>query len=194
MSADRPTYVIVGGVAGGMSAATRLRRLDEHARIVVVERSGYVSFANCGLPYHVGGVIEERSALLLQTPASLGARFGLEVHVLHYDRAPKTIDGDFAVIWDGIEATVVSSAPARILEGQRTDRGMEGPFAAIRLEISESFGADGFIATATGACAAAGVGVYLLSTFSFDYVFVAPERLDVALDALAGAGFPVAGR
>ena len=82
MSADRPTYVIVGGVAGGMSAATRLRRLDEHARIVVVERSGYVSFANCGLPYHVGGVIEERSALLLQTPASLGARFGLEVRVL----------------------------------------------------------------------------------------------------------------
>lgn len=76
------TYVIVGGVAGGMSAATRLRRLDEHARIVVVERSGHVSFANCGLPYHVGGVIEKRSALLLQTPASLAARFALEVRVL----------------------------------------------------------------------------------------------------------------
>lgn len=75
------TYVIVGGVAGGMSAATRLRRLDEHARIVVVERSGHVSFANCGLPYHVGGVIEERSALLLQTPASLEARFSLDVRV-----------------------------------------------------------------------------------------------------------------
>ena len=76
-----PTYVIVGGVAGGMSAATRLRRLDESARIIVVERSGHVSFANCGLPYHVGGVIEKRSALLLQTPASLGARFGLDVRV-----------------------------------------------------------------------------------------------------------------
>ena len=75
------TYVIVGGVAGGMSAATRLRRLDETARIIVVERSGYVSFANCGLPYHVGGVIAKRSALLLQTPASLGARFGLDVRV-----------------------------------------------------------------------------------------------------------------
>ncbi|HPB73616.1 MAG TPA: FAD-dependent oxidoreductase, partial [Phycicoccus sp.] len=74
-------YVIVGGVAGGMSAATRLRRLDEHATITVLERSGHVSFANCGLPYHVGGVIEKRSALLLQTPASLGARFNLDVRV-----------------------------------------------------------------------------------------------------------------
>lgn len=75
--------VIIGGVAGGMSAATRLRRLDEKAEIVVLERSGYVSFANCGLPYYVGGVIEERSALLLQTPSSLGARFGLDVRVHH---------------------------------------------------------------------------------------------------------------
>ena len=64
-----------------MSAATRLRRLDETARIVVIERSGYVSFANCGLPYHVGGVIEDRSALLLQTPESLAARFDLDVRV-----------------------------------------------------------------------------------------------------------------
>ena len=68
--------VIVGGVAGGMSAATRLRRLSEDADITVVERSGYVSFANCGLPYHVGGVIEDRSALLLQTPQSLAAISG----------------------------------------------------------------------------------------------------------------------
>ena len=81
---DRPlNVVIVGGVAGGMSAATRLRRLDESARITVVERSGHVSFANCGLPYHVGGVIERRSSLLLQTPASLAARFGIDVRVLH---------------------------------------------------------------------------------------------------------------
>ena len=75
--------VIVGGVAGGMSAATRLRRLLDDAEIIVLERSGYVSYANCGLPYHVGGVIERRSALLLQTPASLGARFGLDVRVRH---------------------------------------------------------------------------------------------------------------
>lgn len=75
--------LIVGGVAGGMSAATRLRRLDESAEIVVFERSGYVSFANCGLPYYLGGVIEQRSSLLLQTPASLGARFGIDVRVGH---------------------------------------------------------------------------------------------------------------
>ncbi len=73
--------VIIGGVAGGMSAATRLRRLDESAQIVVLERSGYVSFANCGLPYHVGGVIPEREQLLLQTPESLAARFALDVRV-----------------------------------------------------------------------------------------------------------------
>ena len=75
--------IIIGGVAGGMSAATRLRRLDESMEIIVLERSGYVSFANCGLPYHVGGVIPERSALLLQTPQSLARRFGLDVRVHH---------------------------------------------------------------------------------------------------------------
>jgi NADPH-dependent 2,4-dienoyl-CoA reductase/sulfur reductase-like enzyme/rhodanese-related sulfurtransferase len=78
--------VIIGGVAGGMSAATRLRRLDESARITIIERSGHVSFANCGLPYHVGGVIERRDALLLQTPESLGARFRLDVRVGHEAR------------------------------------------------------------------------------------------------------------
>lgn len=73
--------VIIGGVAGGMSAATRFRRLDPTASITVLERSGYVSYANCGLPYYVGGVIEEESALLLQTPASLAARFDIDVRV-----------------------------------------------------------------------------------------------------------------
>ncbi len=79
--------VIVGGVAGGMSAATRLRRLDEEASITVVERSGHVSFANCGLPYHLGGVIEKRSSLLLQTPESLAARFAIDVRVRHEARS-----------------------------------------------------------------------------------------------------------
>ena len=60
--------VIIGGVAGGMSAATRLRRLNEKAEIIVLEKSGYVSYANCGLPYYVGGVIENENSLLLQTP------------------------------------------------------------------------------------------------------------------------------
>jgi NADPH-dependent 2,4-dienoyl-CoA reductase/sulfur reductase-like enzyme/rhodanese-related sulfurtransferase len=73
--------VIIGGVAGGMSAATRLRRLDSDAQIIVVEKSGHVSYANCGLPYFVGGVIKEESDLLLQTPASLHDRFRLDVRV-----------------------------------------------------------------------------------------------------------------
>ena len=87
--------VIVGGVAGGMSAATRMRRLDADAEIIVLEKSGHVSYANCGLPYFVGGVIEEEDALLLQTPASLHARFKLDVRVatevISIDPAAKTV-------------------------------------------------------------------------------------------------------
>lgn len=74
--------VIVGGVAGGASAAARARRLSEDAPIVVLERGPHVSFANCGLPYFVGGEIARRDALLLQTPQSLRARFNLDVRVL----------------------------------------------------------------------------------------------------------------
>ena len=87
--------VIIGGVAGGMSAATRLRRLNAYAEIIVIEKSGHVSYANCGLPYYVGGVIEQESALLLQTPASLHARFRLDVRVasevISINRKKKTI-------------------------------------------------------------------------------------------------------
>jgi NADPH-dependent 2,4-dienoyl-CoA reductase/sulfur reductase-like enzyme/rhodanese-related sulfurtransferase len=87
--------VIIGGVAGGMSAATRSRRLDPDASIIVLERSSYVSYANCGLPYHVGGVIAAQSDLLLQTPESLHARFRLDVRVqsevIGIDRGAKTL-------------------------------------------------------------------------------------------------------
>lgn len=79
--------VIIGGVAGGMSAATRLRRINESVDIVVFERGSDVSFANCGLPYHVGGVIEHREALVLQTPKALKNRFNIDVHVRHEVRA-----------------------------------------------------------------------------------------------------------
>lgn len=75
--------VIVGGVAGGASAAARLRRLDESAHIIVFERSGYVSYANCGLPYYIGGVIENRDLLTLQTPKSFKSRFNIDVRVHH---------------------------------------------------------------------------------------------------------------
>jgi NADPH-dependent 2,4-dienoyl-CoA reductase/sulfur reductase-like enzyme/rhodanese-related sulfurtransferase len=87
--------IIIGGVAGGMSAATRLRRLDENREILVFERGSYVSFANCGLPYHVGGIIPDRSSLLLQSPESLAARFKLIVKVRHeviaIDPSAKTV-------------------------------------------------------------------------------------------------------
>ncbi|MCI8812371.1 MAG: FAD-dependent oxidoreductase [Oscillibacter sp.] len=75
--------VIIGGVAGGATAAARLRRLDETAEIVVFERSGYVSYANCGLPYYIGGVIENPEALTLQTPESIFARFRVDMRVRH---------------------------------------------------------------------------------------------------------------
>ncbi|MDF2667199.1 MAG: putative NAD(FAD)-dependent dehydrogenase [Microbacterium sp.] len=120
--------IIIGGVAAGMSAATRLRRLDEHRQITVYERGAHVSFANCGLPYHVGGVIPERSSLLLQTPASLASRFAIDVHVRHevvaIDTAARTVtvrdleDGtdrveayDDLIIASGATASPGASAP-----------------------------------------------------------------------------------
>lgn len=75
--------VIVGGVAGGASAAARLRRLDEEAEIVVFERSGYISYANCGLPYYIGGTITDPGALTLQTPESFDSRFRVDMRVNH---------------------------------------------------------------------------------------------------------------
>ncbi len=73
--------VIIGGVAGGASAAARLRRLDEQAEIILLERGEYISFANCGLPYYIGGVIKEKSALTLQTPQQFYNRFRIDVRV-----------------------------------------------------------------------------------------------------------------
>ena len=75
--------VIVGGVAGGATAAARIRRLDEQAEIVVFERSGYISYANCGLPYYIGGVIEDPEELTLQTPESFFRRFRIHMKVRH---------------------------------------------------------------------------------------------------------------
>jgi NADPH-dependent 2,4-dienoyl-CoA reductase/sulfur reductase-like enzyme/peroxiredoxin family protein/TusA-related sulfurtransferase/rhodanese-related sulfurtransferase len=87
--------VIVGGVAGGATAAARLRRLSEDAEIVVLERGPYISFANCGLPYYVGGDIAQRDALLLQTPEGLRARYNIDVRVRHevleIDRAERAL-------------------------------------------------------------------------------------------------------
>lgn len=73
--------LIVGGVAGGASAAARLRRLDENAEIVMFERDSYISFANCGLPYYIGETIKERSKLMVQTPENMKARFNIDVRI-----------------------------------------------------------------------------------------------------------------
>ena len=87
--------LIIGGVAGGASAAARLRRLDESAEIVILERTGFVSYANCGLPYYVGGVITEKGKLTLQTPQSFRNRFDVDVRVrneaVSIDRDAKTV-------------------------------------------------------------------------------------------------------
>ena len=87
--------LIIGGVAGGASTAARLRRLDETAEIIMFERGEYISFANCGLPYYIGGAIEERDALLVQTPEAMHQRFNIDVRVqnevLSIDKDKKTI-------------------------------------------------------------------------------------------------------
>ena len=87
--------VIVGGVAGGATAAARARRLDEKADIILFERGEYISFANCGLPYYVGGVIAERDNLLVTTAAAFQQRYDIDVRpfsqVTAIDRAAKTI-------------------------------------------------------------------------------------------------------
>ena len=75
--------VIVGGVAGGATAAARIRRLDEKAEIIIFERSGYVSYANCGLPYYIGGEIADKEDLFLQTPEGFWSRFKIDVRTLH---------------------------------------------------------------------------------------------------------------
>ncbi|WP_086942419.1 FAD-dependent oxidoreductase [Trichococcus pasteurii] len=103
--------VIIGGVAGGMSAATRLRRLNEDAEIIVLEKGPFVSFANCGLPYYVSGDIQERSDLLVQTPEQLRARFDLDVRpfseaiAIDPDKKEVTVrskEGDYQLAYDKV--------------------------------------------------------------------------------------------
>ncbi|NLJ81510.1 MAG: FAD-dependent oxidoreductase, partial [Bacteroidales bacterium] len=76
-------YVIIGGVAGGATAAARIRRIDELCEIILIEKGSNISYANCGLPYYIGGVISEREKLFLQTPDSFGTRFNIDVRIEH---------------------------------------------------------------------------------------------------------------
>ena len=74
-------YIIIGGVAGGATAAARIRRNDENGEIILIEKGEYISYANCGLPYYIGGVIDNREKLFVQTPATFGKRFNIDVRV-----------------------------------------------------------------------------------------------------------------
>ena len=74
-------YIIVGAVAGGASTAARLRRLDEHAEIIIFEKGEYISYANCGLPYYIGNVIADRNMLFVQTASAFNQRFNIDVRV-----------------------------------------------------------------------------------------------------------------
>lgn len=124
--------VIIGGVAGGATCAARLRRLDERAEIIVLERGDEVSFANCGMPYHLGGVIAERGDLLLQTPAGFKRRFNIEVRtgqtVTVIDRAAKTVtvrraDGSsYAETYDQLVLTPGAEPRAVAVPGLPPDR------------------------------------------------------------------------
>ena len=124
--------VIVGGVAGGASAAARLRRLDESAEIVMFERGEYISFANCGLPYYIGGEIVKKSALTLQTPQSFRSRFNVEVRVnsevTAIDRAAKTVTvnskerGEYTESYDKLILSPGAAPIVPNMEGADLDR------------------------------------------------------------------------
>lgn len=106
--------IIVGGVAGGMSAATRLRRLMEDAQIIIFEKGPFVSFANCGLPYYLSGEISDRQSLLVQTPTSLQARFGLDVRpfhevlAIHPESKTVTVKNDTQTFTESYDALILS--------------------------------------------------------------------------------------
>ncbi len=125
--------IIVGGVAGGASAAARLRRLDEHAEILLFERGPYISFANCGLPYYISGVIEDRDELLLQTPEDFNRRFRVDVRVdtevTAIDLAAKTVtavsaDGETTESFDKL----ILSPGAAPIHPPALGRGLPGVF------------------------------------------------------------------
>lgn len=82
MTTPTPRYIIIGGVAGGATAAARIRRLTEKAEIILIEKGAHISYANCGLPYYIGGVIADRDRLFVQTPESFGRRFNIDVRTL----------------------------------------------------------------------------------------------------------------
>lgn len=164
--------VIVGGVAGGMSCAARLRRLDDDAEIVVFEKGGEVSFANCGMPYYLGGVIEERTKLLVQTAGVLKARFAIDVRVRHevlrIDREAKQIDvknlatGSLSVEPYDVLVLATGAAPVR-----PEIPGADGPNVFVLNDLDDMDGIAARMAHATSACVvgAGFIGLELVENF-----------------------------
>ena len=128
--------LIIGGVAGGATAAARIRRLDEKAEIIVFERSGYISYANCGLPYYIGDVITEPENLTLQTPESFFSRFRVhmkvhhEVTAIHPDRKTVSVKNletgeQFEESYDKLVLSTGAKPARPRLSGMDEDRDME---------------------------------------------------------------------
>lgn len=155
--------LIVGGVAGGASCAARLRRLDEDMEIILFERGEYISYANCGLPYHVGGVIGERAALLLQTPEAMRAKFNVDVRVRHevtaIDRINKQVsvrDAEGMVYQESYDTLVLAtgSSPLRPsipgIDGKRILNIWTVPDADRVLRVVRDYGAQRAIVVGGG--------------------------------------------
>ena len=115
---------------------------------------------------------------------------GQVVHVFTLDGPDELGPDDLALVRDSTETTVVTASEARLERARRGGQTIEGPFAVIRLEISLSFQAPGFVAAATSACAVAGINVFVLSTYSYDYLLVPEPDLAAAVARLAARGFP----
>ncbi len=137
--------VIAGGVAGGATAAARIRRLDEKAEIIVFERSGYISYANCGLPYYIGDVITEPENLTLQTPESFFSRFRVhmkvhhEVTAIHPDRKTVSVKNletgeQFEESYDKLVLSTGAKPARPRLSGMDEDRDMEQLFTLRTVE------------------------------------------------------------
>ena len=133
--------IIVGGVAGGATAAARLRRLDENAEIIIFERSGFISYANCGLPYYIGGVIEDKKELTLQTPDSLWRRYRIDVRVHHevtvVDPGKKTVtvkDLDTGRVFEESYDKLILATGAKPTVPQMTGAELENVFSLRTVE------------------------------------------------------------
>lgn len=127
-------HLIIGGVAGGATAAARIRRIDESAEIVILEKGKYISYANCGLPYYIGGTINDRSRLFMQTPESFGTRFKTDVRVeheairIHPDKKTVTVKNEKGEFYEETYDKLLLSPGAAPIKPKIEGIGLEGIF------------------------------------------------------------------